>query len=403
MKIPNFYSKFAIILSVLLVTNTVLNAQDLGIPFQGIAKDYAHNLVNQRVVYLELAIVAKDQPTTILFNELHKTKTDEWGLFSLQIGKGRWIGGRHATLTQINWANVNHQLQMKMAIEPEAPLLSWDYTQHLMSLGNSSFGVVPYALYSFSATGSETNLTDKINGKLNITDTANMLSNYAKQIAIKNIQDSLQKKLSISDTASMLSNYTRNSSLTDYATRTSLDATKISLDATNSLLVTKLNIADSIQSYVTPTQLNAKNVDTSSLSNRINFKLAIADTIYMSNRIATKELLANKSTNMNSIADYSDQMYPSVKAAKDYIDNQVSMGAADASINNKGILQLTGDLTGTATNPQITANAITTNKLADAAITDAKIASGIQASKVGLGNLTNNAQTCCLIMQNNLR
>jgi hypothetical protein len=95
---------------------------------------------------------------------------------------------------------------------------------------------------------------------------------------------------------------------------------------------------------------------------------------------------------MNSIADYSDQMYPSVKAAKDYIDNQVSMGAADASINNKGILQLTGDLTGTATNPQITANAITTNKLADAAITDAKIASGIQASKVGLGNLTNNAQ-----------
>ena len=152
------------------------------------------------------------------------------------------------------------------------------------------------------------------------------------------------------------------------------------MDATNSLLVTKLNIADSIQSYITPTQLNAKNVDTSSLSNRINFKLAIADTIYMSNRIATKELLANKSTNMNSIADYSDQMYPSVKAAKDYIDNQVSMGAADASINNKGILQLTGDLTGTATNPQITANAITTNKLADTAITDAKIASGIQCT-----------------------
>lgn len=385
MKIPNFYTKFAIILSVLLVTNTVLNAQDLGIPFQGIAKDYAHNLVNQRVVYLELAIVAKDQPTTILFNELHKTKTDEWGLFSLQIGKGKWIGGRHATLTQINWANGNHQLQIKMAIEPEAPLPSWDYTQHLISLGNSSFGVVPYALYSFSASGSETNLSDKISGKLNITDTTNMLSSYAKQIAIKNIQESLQKKLSISDTASMLSNYTRKSSLTDYATRTSLDAT-------NSLLVTKLNIADSIQSYVTPTQLNAKNVDTSSLSNRINFKLALADTIYMSNRIATKELLANKSTNMNSLADYSDQMYPSVKAAKDYIDNQVSMGAADASINNKGILQLTGDLTGTANNPQITANAITTNKLADAAITDAKIASGIQASKVGLGNVTNNAQ-----------
>jgi len=392
MKIPFFNSKIVIILAIAMICSYSTNAQDLGIPFQGIAKDYAHNLVNQRVVYLELAIVAKDQPTAILFNELHKTKTDDWGLFSLQIGKGKWIGGRHASLTQINWASGNHQLQIKMAIEPEAPLPSWDYSQHLISLGNSSFGVVPYALYSFSATSAESNLLDKIIGKLNITDTANMLSNYAKQIAIKNIQDSLQKKLSILDTASMLSNYTRKSSLADYATRTSLDVTRTNLDATNNLLFSKLNIADSIQLYVTPTQLNANKVDTSSLSNRINLKLNLVDTIFMSNRIATKELLANKSTNMNAVADYTDQMYPSVKAAKDYIDNQVSMGAADASINNKGIVQLTGDLTGTATNPQITANAITTNKLADAAITDAKIASGIQASKVGLGNLTNNAQ-----------
>ena len=392
MKIPFFNSKIVIILAIAMICSYSTNAQDLGIPFQGIAKDYAHNLVNQRVVYLELAIVAKDQPTTILFNELHKTKTDDWGLFSLQIGKGKWIGGRHASLTQINWASGNHQLQIKMAIEPEAPLPSWDYSQHLINLGNSSFGIVPYALYSFSTTSAESNFMDKIMGKLNITDTANMLSNYAKQIAIKNIQDSLQKKLSILDTASMLSNYTRKSSLADYATRTSLDVTRTNLDATNNLLVSKLNIADSIQLYVTPTQLNANKVDTSSLSNRINLKLNLVDTIFMSNRIATKELLANKSTNMNAVADYTDQMYPSVKAAKDYIDNQVSMGAADASINIKGILQLTGDLTGTATNPQITANAITTNKLADAAITDAKIASGIQASKVGLGNLTNNAQ-----------
>ena len=391
MKIPFFNSKIVIILAIAMICSYSTNAQDLGIPFQGIAKDYAHNLVNQRVVYLELAIVAKDQPTTILFNELHKTKTDDWGLFSLQIGKGKWIGGRHASLTQIYWASGNHQLQIKMAIEPEAPLPSWDYSQHLINLGNSSFGIVPYALYSFSATSAESNLLDKIMGKLNITDTANMLSNYAKQITIKNIQDSMQNKLSNSDTSSMLSNYVKKIALTEFATKNNLDSIK-------SAFLNKLNISDSNKVYVTPTQLNTKNIDTSSLSNRtnikltasdttflsdrINNKLSLIDTIYMSNRIANNELLSNKSTNMNTLSDYSDQKYPTVKAAKDYIDQQFSMGITEASTSIKGIIQLVGDLSGTASNPQINENAISTIKVADAAITDAKIASGIQASKL---------------------
>ncbi|MFN5254083.1 MAG: beta strand repeat-containing protein, partial [Chitinophagaceae bacterium] len=117
-----------------------------------------------------------------------------------------------------------------------------------------------------------------------------------------------------------------------------------------------------------------------------------SDTIYLSERIALRELQANKSINLNALSDYNDNMYPSVKATKDYIDNQVSNGAPDATINNKGIVQLTGDLTGSSADPRIANNAITTNKVADATITDAKIASGIQASKIGLGNVTNHAQ-----------
>ena len=42
--------------------------------------------------------------------------------------------------------------------------------------------------------------------------------------------------------------------------------------------------------------------------------------------------------------------------------------------------------------PLISNDAITTNKVLDAAITNAKISSGINASKVGLGNVTNHAQ-----------
>ncbi len=144
----------------------------------------------------------------------------------------------------------------------------------------------------------------------------------------------------------------------------------------------KINIADSVNGYITPSKLRTAIIDTSSLSIRINTKFNLSDTIYMSQRIALRELQANKSINLNALSDYNDNMYPSVKATKDYIDNQVSNGAPDATINNKGILQLTGDLTGSSADPRIANNAITTNKVADATITDAKIATGIQAAKV---------------------
>jgi hypothetical protein len=366
--------------------------RDIFIPFQGVAKDYAGGLVNQRNIYIELALVTKEQPDAILFKELHCIKTDEWGLFSIQIGKGKWIEGAHNTLAQIDWSSSIHQLSINMAIEPEAPLGSWDYKQHLIALGNTSFGVVPYALYSFGNNNGGNNNDALFGLKLNLSDTATMLSNYQlKSSAVQKtiLDEALNNKVAFSDS-------------------TNIFITPYQLGIVNAGFAKKLNIADSILGYVTPTRLNAKTFDTIylsnridlklnksdtiSISNRISTKLNLSDTIYMSDRIVLRELASNKSTNMNLLSDYSDQMYPSVKAAKDYIDNQVSNGAPDATINNRGILQLTGDLTGTSIDPRISTNAITTSKVADAAITDAKIASGIQASKVGLGNVTNNAQ-----------
>ena len=92
-----------------------------------------------------------------------------------------------------------------------------------------------------------------------------------------------------------------------------------------------------------------------------------------------KEDKANKSTDI--IADANSTVkYPSVKIIKDYIDSQSSTGTvADATTTSKGKIQLAGDLTGTAIAPLISNNAIT----------DAKVAYGINPSKVGLGNVDN--------------
>jgi hypothetical protein len=93
-----------------------------------------------------------------------------------------------------------------------------------------------------------------------------------------------------------------------------------------------------------------------------------------------KEDKNNKS--LNVIADASsDIKYPSVKAIKDYVDGQITSVATlpDATSSVKGKIQLAGDLAGTASAPLV----------ADGVITDAKVAPGINKSKVGLGNVDN--------------
>jgi hypothetical protein len=68
---------------------------------------------------------------------------------------------------------------------------------------------------------------------------------------------------------------------------------------------------------------------------------------------------------------------------KAYVDAQVSAGAPDADATTKGILQLTGDLAGTATSPQIAAGVIVDADInASANIAQSKI-SGLSSSLAG--------------------
>lgn len=68
-------------------------------------------------------------------------------------------------------------------------------------------------------------------------------------------------------------------------------------------------------------------------------------------------------------------------ANKAYVDSTASAGAPDATTTTKGIVQLAGDLTGTATSPAVAAGAITGAKIASSTITDTNI-SAISESKI---------------------
>ncbi|WP_017258584.1 beta strand repeat-containing protein [Pedobacter arcticus] len=94
----------------------------------------------------------------------------------------------------------------------------------------------------------------------------------------------------------------------------------------------------------------------------------------------------------NAFTEISNQPFTAVPYALFAANTTIS----EASKTNKGTIQLAGDLDGigsSANNPIISNNAVSTIKIQDGAITDAKLSSGISATKVGLGNVNNTSDT----------
>lgn len=99
------------------------------------------------------------------------------------------------------------------------------------------------------------------------------------------------------------------------------------------------------------------------------------------------ELTTNKTTSIATDGS-SDTKYPTAKAVKTYVDANSST-ISDATTLVKGVLQLAGDLSGTAALPTIANAAVTTAKIADDAIITDKIAD----SAVSTAKLSNAAVT----------
>ncbi len=330
-----------------------------GILFQAIAKDASGNPAKGRTIYIKNAIIQSSITGAQVYVESHKVVASSDGVFTIVIGKGTRTSGP-ASITSIDWSSGPYFLNIKAAIAPSVPLTNWNVDEHYIDMGTSQFWTVPFALFAARVEGFDL--------KFNIADTAAMLAPYLKK----------------SDTASL-----------------------------SNRILAKLNNTDTISlSNRINSKLNGS--DTLSLSDRINVKLSVADTaamlsaylkrneiidtVSLSNRINAKESTANKST-LLVVDGNSDTKYPSVKAVKQYVDSVILINASsgnhsnvnivDATLSTKGVMQLAGDLAGTAQSPLVAALAITTSKIAAAAVTDDKIARGISASKVGLQNVNN--------------
>ena len=83
----------------------------------------------------------------------------------------------------------------------------------------------------------------------------------------------------------------------------------------------------------------------------------------------------------------SDALFPTQNAVKTYVDAAIATGTPDATITIGGKIKLAGDLSGTSDAPRVTSAAITTPKIADAAVTYAKM-QNTSSSNVVLGRAT---------------
>ena len=409
-----------------------------GVLFQAIAKDPLGNPAKGRTIYIKNAIIQSSTTGTQVYVESHKVVASSDGVFTIVIGKGARTSGP-ASIASIDWSSGPYFLNIKAAIAPSVPLTNWIADEHYIDMGTSQFWTVPFALFAAKVEGFEL--------KLNIADTASMLAPYFKKSDTLTLSNRINAKLNSADTLTLSNRI--NAKLNSADTFTLSNRINAKLNSADTLTLsnrinTKLNSVDTL---TLSNRINAKlnSVDTLTLSNRINVKLNSADTLTLSNRINAKlfasdtsamllnyakkselidtislssridlklnnldtlalsnringkESLVNKSSILIVDAN-SDIKYPSTKAVKHYVDSVIAINASnnnsnvnigDATSSTKGIIQLGGDLAGTAQTPTIATSAITTAKIALAAVTDDKIANGISASKVGLQNVNN--------------
>ncbi len=113
--------------------------QELGINYQAVARDESGALIANQIIYLEVSLRSESAKGAIAYREVHRTTTNERGLFTLTIGKGTPLDGR---FIEIPWSTNNIWLEIGLAEEAGEPF-------HVV--GASKLLAVPYAFHAGSA------------------------------------------------------------------------------------------------------------------------------------------------------------------------------------------------------------------------------------------------------------
>ena len=318
-----------------------------GLNFQGVARTTNNVILASQPISLRLSILQGSASGTVEYSEIRKVTTNVQGLFAIVIGDAD-ASSTIGNFSTINWKNTPKFLKIEMDAAAG---------NNFINMGTTQFQYVAYAQFANSVdaeniqgtlpvakggtgVGSITALKTSLGiDQLNNTSDATKPLSTATQAALETKVDKVNGK---------------GLSTNDY---TSAEKSKLAA-------ITGTNTGDQdLSGYATTAALAAK-ANTADVTSALATKANTAD---VTTGLALKENASNKSSAADlGGASPSDVLFPTQKAVKDY----VTASAASSGVADGGI---------------------TTIKLADLAVTDAKIASGINKSKVGLSNVENTA------------
>jgi len=290
------------------------------------------------------------------YEETQQVTTDEYGLVSVNIGIGTQGSSNsiYKSFESVAWNSSVKSLKVSV---------SYDGCNSFKQVSSQALNYTPYALYA-----------ESVDYK-NVRDAPTKLSQFANDAGYLIPKDLDPIKADIKSNSSQLA--TANQTIADNKKSsdaaflvvnqsiTSLD-TKVADNTTaikaNTSLITTINTKLTDQQN----QINDNRNQISTTNNNLNTQIGglqgqlNTTNSNVSNLSGTAEVVSNKSTSVNlGGANPSDQLYPSQKATKAYVDQSISLvatsGVPDATTLAAGKIQLAGDLGGTATNPTVPA------------------------------------------------
>lgn len=123
------------LLSVLFCVVIFAQSVPQGINYQAIARDTLGNEILNQNLTIRLTILSNG---TNVWEELHSTSTNNYGLFTLVVGQGAsTAAGAVAAFSDINWGGAPHSLQVET-----------DDGSGFVNMGIDQLLSVPYALHS---------------------------------------------------------------------------------------------------------------------------------------------------------------------------------------------------------------------------------------------------------------
>ncbi|HEU4717156.1 MAG TPA: collagen-like protein [Bacteroidia bacterium] len=120
----------------LIAASTAFAQAPQSVTYQGIARDLLGTPLTNQALGLELTIHQGTPTGTITYQETFSTVTNQFGLYTVQMGGGTPVTG---TFSAINWANGPYFLETGMDITGG---------NNYVSAGTSQLLSVPYALYA---------------------------------------------------------------------------------------------------------------------------------------------------------------------------------------------------------------------------------------------------------------